>query len=68
MTMQKSTVKPNRPHYHVWLLADGERAFFKRARPFHTRQAARQFAQRLRSNPKIMVRECWKPECAPKLD
>lgn len=68
MTMPETPDKANRPHYHVWILADGERAFFRRARGFFTRQAARQYGLRLRSKDDIMVRPCTNPRCAPKLD
>jgi len=59
----------NRPHYHVWYMAATGRAFFRLARGFHTRQAARQFAVRRQPDPKRrMVLECTNPACAPKLD
>ena len=59
----------NRPHYHVWLLADGDRAFFRRARGFHTRQAAQQWAKRNEPDAKRrMVIACTRSRCKPKLD
>ena len=58
----------NRPHYHVWLLADGDRAFFRCARGFHTRQAAQQYAVRQEPDPaRRLVRQCSNPKCRPKL-
>lgn len=58
----------NRPHYHVWLLADGDRAFFRRARSFHTRQAASQHAKRQEPDPKRrMVLACTSWRCRPRL-
>ena len=59
----------NRPHYHVWLLAATERAFFQLARGFHTRQSARQYARRRRlCGSEVLVRQCTNPACAPPLD
>lgn len=61
-------VKANRPHYHVWRLADGERAYFKLARGFHTRQAAHQFERRREPDKsRYIIRECWRERCKPKL-
>ena len=58
----------NRPHYHVWLMARTERIFYKLARGFHTRQAARQWARRNRAGTDPMVFRCDKEACRPKLD
>lgn len=59
----------NRPHYHVWLMAAGDTAFFRRARSFHTRQAASQYAKRQCPDPaRRMVIACRKWACRPKLD
>ena len=43
--------KLNRPHFHVWKLAKGDRAYFKLVRPFHTRQNARKYAIRQQMAP-----------------
>lgn len=60
--------QPNKPHYHVWLMADGDRAFFKRARSFHTRQAAGQYGKRQEPDGKRrMVLACTHWKCRPRL-
>ena len=59
----------NRPHFHVWLQAKTGRIFYKLARPYHTRQAARQAGMRRQHDPaRRMVMQCADPKCAPKLD
>ena len=59
----------NRPHFHVWRMAKGDRAFFRLVRAFHTRQAARQYATRREPDPdRFMVLQCDKEACRPKLD
>jgi len=67
---QSTTLKPmkaNRPHYHPWLMADGDRALF-RGRSFHTRQAARQWAARREPDPdRRVVLKCEHERCRPKL-
>ena len=63
-----TTKKVNRPHYHVWAEARTGRMLYRLARAFHTRQAARQWAKRWYPDRPCTVRECFKPECAPKLD
>ena len=63
------SAKLNRAHYHVWFMASTGSAFFKRTRAFHTKQAAHKYAARRQPDPaKRMVKECWEPKCAPKLD
>ena len=57
-------VKANRPHFHVWRMATGDRAFFRLARGFHTRQAARQFAKRRDTPERLMVLQCERTACA----
>ena len=60
--------RANRPHYHVWIKADGDRAFFKRARGFHTRQAAQQYVVRQEPDPgRRLVLKCHDYRCRPKL-
>ncbi len=57
----------NRPHFHPWLKAATGRAFF-RARSFHTRQAARQWALRRAGADDLLVRPCTCTRCKPALD
>ena len=60
--------RPNRPHYHAWLMAATGRIFYK-ARAFHTRQAATQWAARRQPDPeRRTVLRCWQPHCAPRLE
>ena len=59
--------KPNKPHFHVWIQHRDGRMIYRLARPFHTRQAARQWARRWRPEAECMVFQCERPECAPKL-
>lgn len=64
-------MKPNRPHFHVWLTARGGRIRYRLARGFWTKQAAHQWAARRYKNepwrtPK--VEQCTEAKCAPKLD
>lgn len=64
-------MKANRPHFHVWLEARGGRMRYRLARPFHTRQAAAQWAKRRYAGEpwrKPMVLNCWEEKCAPKLN
>ena len=59
----------NRPHYHVWKLAKGDRAIFMLRRGFHTRQNARKYALRRDVPPdRFIVRPCEREACKPPLD
>lgn len=63
------TATANRPHYHVWRLAEGDRIFYLCKKGFHTRQAARQWAKRREvEDERYMVRQCYRTRCAPPLD
>ena len=68
-------MKPNRPHFHVWIMAPArrkgapEQMFYRLARPFQSRQAADQWGKRHRPGvPERMIRQCEHAKCAPKLD
>ena len=61
-------MKANRPHFHVWHLAQSDRAMFRQARAFNTRTSARKYAVRRGEDPaRFEVRQCFDPKCAPKL-
>ena len=59
----------NPPHYHIWLTSQTN-AFMRYGwrRGFHTRQAARKYALHRLDADRFEVKECNRPECAPKLD
>lgn len=58
----------NQPHFHVWRLVKTGRIFYRIARGFHTRQAARQWASRRESDPeRYMIRQCVDQKCSPPL-
>ena len=57
----------NRPHYHAWMLAPTGRIYYFVKRGFHTRQAARQWAQRRKPKDEFMVRQCECEKCRPPL-
>lgn len=64
-------MKPNRPHFHVWVKARSGRAYFRLAKGYWTRQAASQAAKRRYAGEpwrKPMVLHCEEERCAPKLD
>ena len=62
--------RPNRPHYHVFLEAAGERIFYKARRlAFGSRQAAREWAMRRQPDPtRRLVLQCYREHCKPPLD
>lgn len=59
--------KPNREHYHVWVLARGGRIFYRLRRGFWSGQAASQWARRHYPGREVTVRKCDDPACAPPL-
>ena len=60
---------PNKAHYHIWLVSRSN-PFMRYAwrRGFHTRQAARKYALARLEKDGFEIKECWRPECAPKLN
>ncbi|MDE0205996.1 MAG: hypothetical protein OXP66_08210 [Candidatus Tectomicrobia bacterium] len=61
-------MKPNRPHFHVWIRHRDGRMQYRLARGFWSKQAARQWAQRNRPDDQIRVEACENERCAPRLD
>ena len=60
--------KANRPHFHAWAKARTGRMIYRLARPFHTKQAARQWAKRHYPDRKTMILQCDGEDCRPKVD
>ena len=62
------TSRNNRPHFHIWRLARTGRIFYVLKRGFHTRQAARQWAQRReKDQSRYMILQCDSEKCCPPL-
>lgn len=66
--LTSAPAQANRPHFHIWVKARTGRMFYVLARAFHTRQAARQYANRHRPGVEVMVLQCFERKCAPPLD
>ena len=57
--MSVAVMSSNRPHYYLWKMAAGGRAFFRVPRVFTTRQNAQKYAARRNIPPHMfMVRQC----------
>lgn len=65
--MTVDNCKPENCHYHVWMMADTQNAFFRVRRPYATRQAAHKAGLAVNGEPGWhMVRKCTDPECLTK--
>jgi len=67
-TLSIGYMATNRPHYHVLVCAAHGRFWYVLRMAWRTKQAARQWASRNYGHREFIVRQCERPDCAPRLE